>query len=472
MRHRILCAAAAACLPGCVQPRAPGPSLSVLQQVGGTQYCTIASGDRWYQTIGTALLVLDASDGRELARLDLEPPGRSGPATDLAIQGASLAVMLPASIVLVDVTDSVAPRVVRRIAAADLGIVPVRLSVVDGVLYACGAGGVVRLPEGDPVLSGDATYASVARGSAGLLACAGRRAYRADDGAYAGAASELQSLPESFGAPGLLLFVRKVGPAGDAVGLMTGDLRELDAIGGTITTNGPVRRARPTGDRIWIVTGQSVTGHRLRDGRLVEPLSIALRGAWDCGALPGGRLAVAGSLGRAIVQLDGERPVIERVDEGPAGIDRASGNGRFIVAAGPEGAWVYEILRGARPAESPLESLPPAPLAVDAVAGSARVAGDGLSVVIETDLGRRVERSDGGTVHCLAATGDLLWIGTDRGISVVAFDARSGAAASGRLLLEGPVRYLFPAGPDACAWAGEGGFGVARLTRTAAAGRS
>ncbi len=468
-------AVATAAPAGCAGGGGPGsgpPALAVLHQVGGTQHRTVAGGDHWYQTTGAAILVLDAADGRELARLDLEAPGGSGPATDLALLDTRLWVLLPESIVEVDVADPVRPRVSRRIPAGTLPIVPGRLSVVDGVLYAAGTGGVVRLPEGEILLAGEPEYASVARGAAGLLACAGRRAYRLDDGAYAGSASELTALPASFGAPGLLLFVRRVGPGGDSGGLMTGDLREVDALGGTVATRGPVRRARPAGGRVWIVTEESVTGYAVRDGRLVDPMPVEIRGAWDCDALPGDRLAVAGSMGRAIVRLDGPRPAVEHLERSPAGIDAAAGNGRFIVAVGADRAWIYEVLRGALPSEEPAQALPAAPEVVWTVEGSARIAGDGLSVVIETEAGRRVERLAGDSIHCLAATGGLLWIGTDRGITVVTFGAAPGAAPVGRLLLEGPVRDLFPAGPEACAWAGEGGFGVAGIMRTAAVGRS
>ncbi|MHC4415454.1 MAG: hypothetical protein ACYS0G_09240 [Planctomycetota bacterium] len=450
--------------------RVPGstPTLRVTHHVGGTHYRTLVHEGVWYQTFGLSLLVVDPRTAAVVTAVELGEPGQWGPATDLTIAAGRLYVILEDdAVVELDRADPRAPRLVRRVGAVTLGLAPKRLSVVRDELYVSGANGVVRWSDGLVLLAGRGEAGRVAASRTGPVACAARRVYRLDDGEYVGSASDLQPLPEAFGWPDRLVFTRKYS-AGTLVGLMSDDVREVDANAATVAVPGDVRSVRAFAGRLWIVTDNDVRGYAISGDRLVDPIHIGVSGARDVGRLGPDLIAVAGSLGRAIVRLDAggpaSGPAVVAAVRAPSGLVRAQSDGYQILAGGDEGAWLYHVGQAAEPSTRPTDDLVPAPTEAATLGGAARISDDGRAVEITGSGGERSFAETGGPqINCLAAVDGDLWIGHDRGITVLCL--RAPDPVKGRLRLEGRVRYVMPlVGGRGAAYVSEhGGFGVARF---------
>lgn len=440
---------------------AGAPGLSVAHHTGGTDLCTLVSGETWYQTSGSTLLVLRAAGGDLVTEVPLAGPGGGGPAADMVIDGSRMLVALRRdSVVELDLGNPRKPVVVTRAGREELGVAPLRVTAAAGDLYVSGAGGVVRWSDRALLLSGPHDYEGVVETADGLVVCGGRRAFRIDGGVYVGSASDLVPLPPSFGLPGVLVFHRR-GVAGTAVGLMSGDLRELDAFSATVRVDGDVHRLRTCAGRVWIVTDRGITGYAIRDGALGDPVGIEFAGARDIDTINPSLFAVSGCAGRAIVRWsqkrDSPRVAIGSRHETPGCLLRARCDGRFILAGGDHGSWLYEIGGSARPSDLPTGELPPPSTRAVTVRATAEVDAGGRTVTIATGQGvRRHEEPE--AVHCVAIVAGRVWVGHDLGVTVLALDGTEVA----RPPVTGPVRYLFPLlSGDGVAYVSQhGGFGV------------
>ena len=441
----------------------PTPVLTVTHHVGGTHHRTLIHGGVWYQTFGVALLAIDPDNAALESTIELGRFGESAPATDLVVAGARLYVVLEdQGVVELDLTEPRKPSIVRTVSAAELGVAPRRLSVVGGELYVSGSGGVVRWSDRLPLLGDHGEVGRVAASGVGLVACSGRRTYLIDDGRYVGSASDLQPLPQEFGQPGLLVFERR-NRGGTLVGLMTESLREVDARAATVAVPGTVHSVRPLGGRIWVVTDDEIIGYAVSGDRLTEPRRLKIAGARDVGGIDRNVLAVAGALGRAIVRLDEEGHTVLYLRREPAGLVRATGDGRSILAEGAGGVWLYEIGKAARSSRQQVDALAASPRDAATVWGRTRIGGDGRSVTVTTAVDDVVHREPGSPlIHCVVPVDGDVWIGHDHGITVLRLDPRY--HVGGRLRLEGPVRYLVPLldGGGAAFASESDGFGVVR----------
>ena len=253
----------------------PVPALGVVHWVGGAHERAIVAGDRWYQTCGGTLLVLDSHDGGELHRVNLGNSGGFGATVDMTLVGERAWVVLEDdAVVELELPANAEPRIVRTVPAKMLGIQPRRLSVVAGRVYASGVGGITRLDDPVRVYSCEADAGRVAEGREGMITTVGRRVHSVSDGRYIGSATDLQPVPPDAlssmpaGAAGdnaTLLFVRQ-GPSSAAVGLMSADVREIDAMNLSVTVPGVVKRVRLFDGRIWIVTDEEITAYALTGG--------------------------------------------------------------------------------------------------------------------------------------------------------------------------------------------------------------
>ena len=434
----------------------------VTAHAGGTHYRTRNMGDYWYHTWGRTLLVADPRTGEVVRSIELAPVGASGPASDMTLVGDRLFIVLERTeVVVLSVADPGRPRIECRVGHAELGVEPTTLSVVDEQLYVSGGGGVVRWSDRARWLLG-MECGTVVQSGVGLVACSGRRVHRLDDTRFVGSASALYPMPEGTGRPGRFVFVR-VGSGTTSVGLMTGRIREVNMKLSTVDVEGTVRCVRVFDDRLWVVTDRRIAAYPISGDRLLQPVMYPIAGARDIGFVEGGVAVVVGTFGRAVVRLDrvGGVHTVHQHRE-PAGLLRARCDGRFVQAGGPHGWWQYDPSGRVRPMDGqPGEpgdtAASPVGTAVT-LAGRAFVGADGTSVI----LGDGVVHTEPGSpaVSCIAAVEGHLWIGHDRGITVLDGQGR----VIDRLRLAGPVRHVFPLAAGGAAWVSEaGGFGTASL---------
>jgi hypothetical protein len=432
----------------------PPPRARLVTRVGGTHHASVVHAGRWYTGLAGELIVLDARNGRERRRVALSEPGASGPIVDLLGARDTLFVVLEdTAVVELELADPDSPRVIRRFAAAELGILPKRIAEVDGTLFASGIGGVVDLLQpGAPSLGtllrslGSEQAGRAVPTSEGVAAVVGRRIYRLAGEKYLGAATELVPLPEGLGPPGGFAFSLQGRDAAE-IGLKDAAFR----VTASRAVPAEVRRLRVFEGHLWVVEDRAIVAFPIEGDRLGEPLLISIRGARDVVAVEANILAVCGEFGRALYRIRhdarGEGDEFFAVVREPAELVDAVHDGRRVLASGPLGHWLYTGDR-AEITDPPSEERPPTPPRRETVAIWGRAA------IMETNDGVLVEAgswpswtwspSPPGEVHTLLAVGDSLWIGHARGIELLRFAAESGVGRVGSIRLEGPVRYLFP----------------------------
>lgn len=494
----ILCVA----LGGCssepkVEPKPPVvKTLKLVHQIGGTHYRGLVHNDQWYQTFDRNLLVMSLDSVVPIKTLELGPRGETGPAVDMVIdQAGNMFIVIEDDHVLrlsLEVPHS--PKETARYSAAQLGIRPRRLSIVGGQVYVSGVGGVVRLADRRKFFDSPEDVGRVARGDAGLIACVGRRVIRLEDGRYLGSASDLALLTGSTSAvsDGALIFARQ-GEQGVLAGLMTPDIREMDAERATTALPGTWRSTRVIGDRLWIVTDSAVAGFRFSDGTLSDPIHVNVVGARDLVGVGTERLAIVGSFGRAFYNIKanqvGQGEAFWQVHREPSRLTLAVSDGRNILAGSNEGLWMYLINARAELTTQALAGVPPQPPTSAVVTGAqANIAEDRKSIVITSSgqpAGAGVPfvhaEEIGCLIHSVAPVDGEFWIGHDRGITVLRAgplvklgdDQKQSEEATllpayhvaGRLRLTGPVRYIYPllVGGGASFVSEYGGFGVAEF---------
>lgn len=470
-------------LHGCQSPSKvdqPPPTierLKITNQVGGTHHRLLVNGDWWYQTFNDRLLVINPKNARIEHELRLAEAGMAGAAVDMvAHEGGLLIVLEDDGVVEIDLSDPARPTVVRRVDRYQLGIRPRRLSTVNRTAYVCGVGGAVRWNDRKTIAStdasADAAVRDVVRVQAGLAVCRNRRVYSVATGTFLGAASELEPLsPTQQGLPERFAFVRQLSE-GAFVGLMNRDVREVDANDATTIVQGIVRSLRVIAGDIWVVTDREILKFTTGENQLNESLRINVRGARDVGVLDDNYLAVAGTFGRAIYRINddarGEGDTFVFANREPSRLGKAISDGRSILAGSDEGIWLYRIGSEARLVQRQLQRDPPQQSRVEFVTEMAQINDDQRSITMTDTSGHtwtHTEPEDV-TIHCLAGVEGNLWMGHDRGITVVKIDrVQGGEPEIERLRLPGPILYLFPLRlGDGAAYVSEfGGFGVVRM---------
>ncbi len=464
----------------------------VVHKVGGTHYRTVIHGGLWYQTFGNALLTLDTKDGSLIHRLEFGPAGEVGPATDLILQGRRLFVVLQDdAVVEVSLASPRRPRTGRIVEAAELGILPRRLSAPgSGVggepvkgkeaggtggtgsgVFVSGKGGAVRLADGAAVFKRDGEVGPVVMADGGLVATFGRRAFRAEDDHYLGSASELTPLPKGCDLPGAFAFVRR-GDDGDEVGLMNADLREVSTEKATVRTREPVARIRVFDRRLWIITASEVRGYLYRGGELKLASLILIPGVSDVDLIDENHLAICGRFGRGIYRrwkdAEGRGRIITFAHREPTALMWAQFDGRHVLAGGLDETWLYPLKSPARRTDDRPDDLPEPTREAASLWASARIADDGRSVMISTMDGEMTYVDpNGAEFFCAAAVDGTLWLGHARGITVFRGRGPNAAEVIGQLRLDGPVRFIFPLlkGGGAAYVCENGGMGVAECER-------
>jgi hypothetical protein len=369
--------------------------------------------------------------------------------------------MQGSEVVEVSTADPRRPLIVGRAGAAELGVEPNTLSVVGGELYVAGPGGVVRWSDRARWLSG-LECRSVAESDHGLVACSGRRVYRLDDAGYVGSAGDLYPASDTIGLAAPLVFVRP-GNLTTSVGLMSGAIRELDVRLATASVPGVVRRVRVDDGRLWVINDLWIAAYPISGERLLDPVVYEIAGVRDMDFIDSGplrRVVVAGAFGRAIVRFGpGPAVHIEHEHREAAGLARAQSDGRFVLAGGPYGSWLYDPVGTASLSSHVPDGVRSERITAVTMSGTVARTADGTALTLP---GGETHREPGSPmIRCVVAVDGNVWVGHDLGITVMTV----AGDVLGRLRLDGPVLDIFALAGGGAVWVSErGGFGTAQLS--------
>ena len=484
-------------------PRAK--SMRVTSGFGGTHRVSRIENGVWFQTLENRVLFLDAQTGTELVDLELAPRGTTGVVSDFLIRGDRLFAVLEEDWVMeLDIATVREPKLVSQWGRAELGIRPMFVSAIGDEIFVSGDGGVVRLSEAKPqgslevdsrgrpvaperpkaLLEGRAV-GRVVPATGGPVACVGRRIVRVADGQYLGAASMLIELPEAAG--GGYGFVLQA-PEGAQVGLMNGDFRERSAS----ALRGQVHSIRFFDDRFFAVNDFEVATWKMEEAQpevtdsageasassatprrefvLGALLSVPVKGARDIAKVQRNRFAVAGSFGRALYRY---LPEGDKLGDTfywsrrlPGRLEVSVTDRRRVLAASREGTWLYLIGEEAELSEAPITSPDRAESMVETAWGSARVEESRDAVTFRMGDKSQVHTlANGAMVSGLCAADGKVWIGHERGIDVIGYDAITQQIVfEDRVRLVGPMVALYPnrVGGGITFVSAQSGFGVVR----------
>lgn len=463
--------------------------------VGGTHYRVLAHEGRCIVAFGNSVQVIDPQSLMVINDVPLGEFGQCGPVVDLAIVNERLyAVIEDDGVAELSLPAGLAPKLREVISSQTLGILPRHLSVVDGVVYVSGVGGVVNFDAAKKIYSSNEECGSVAQTADGLAVCVGRRVNLIDGGRFIGAASDLQNLPESAQSdtPARLAYILR-SQQNALAGIMTPDVREIAGIKSTIGMEGGVRRVRVLGNQLYFIGTSRIDWYELAASGLVYGGTIDILGALDIDRLDERTLVIVGTSGRAIYLLDdssvGGRFVAAQREA--SGLKLATGDGLNILAGGKEGAWMYLVNSRAELTKRTIESAPPGPRSASVMDAMATILSDSQVIEIIPSAGSttvqpweyRVEK--GAKIHTVIAVDGDFWIGHDRGITILRADGGQSLIdpqmvakaqkdptlpmpvanpVRDQLRFPGPVLYLIPllAGTGATYVSENGGFGVAR----------
>lgn len=516
----------------------PPPVLVLKHHVGGTHHRVIVRGDHAYLTYANSLLTASTQTTTVINSLQLLPFGTSGAAVDLVeVPGSPelVAVLDGTAVLRISIADPALPEVTATRRAQEIGFAPRAVSVAGGEIWISGDAGVVpwskvaapfvwTTPEEAkevakardayvppaPLLAqaiADAAAPSprglvgpVVETDIGLVAPVGRRVHDLQSGRFVGAASRIDPVPAEeatrVGASRLFTFILQ-SPQGAQVGLMGGDVREIDSK----AVPGTVRRVKLLYGTLFAVTDKEMVAFSVTRGpeglALGEPSFIAVKGARDIAALTDNDYAVVGSFGRAMYRwrADGNGPAdtFYKARREPSRLSFASTDRRRILAGGDEGSWLYTIGDDVALVNQPLPMEVGTRDSVSGGWGRATVSEDRRSVTIGPSGGPAGAASagaaappppssssdpaapgpatwrpnTGGTIQGVESFDGKLWIWHEDGIDILGPGGAGpgvvgGLKPVGALRIEGPVKYLFPqrVGGSAAFVSEFGGFGV------------
>jgi len=488
-------------IPGCgskAGPPPPTPTISrftLTHHVGGTHYRVLQHEGRFLLAFACSVQVVDPRSLAVINDVPLGEFGRCGPVIDLAITGNRLfAVVEDDAVVEMSLAAGAPPAIERQTTSDVLGILPRRLSVVDGRVYVSGLGGVYDLAAGKRIFSSESECGSVARGADGLLVSVGRRVLRISDGGFVGAASEIVNLPaETASSDSAALAFALAGQQAGTAGLMNDQVREV----ASVLMPESVTRVRVIGDQLFVVGSSRVDWYTIKGHELESVGSAAILGATDVWRIDSQRLLIVGTAGRALYQegaRPGEQGTFTAAQREPSRLTYATGDGLNVLAGSREGAWMYLVNAHAELTRKTLDSAPPGPRSASTVNARAEITPDGTAIKIAPiddaagAAAMEYREPKGAKMRTVVAVGGDFWIGHDRGITILSgmplaaklpgerssssrnqprplAAAQPESLVKQRLRIPGPVLYIFPmlAGRGASYVSEFGGFGAARF---------
>ncbi len=435
-------------------------------------------GGYMYQAFASTVITIDPTTGDVMSSVSLGEYGDVEPVVDLAIHDERLlALVRNTEVAELVLRNPRRPRIARRVSAAEMGVTPHRFSVVTDDhgpdVFVCGGGGVVRWSDQRKFLRNSDTCSSVANSQYGLVATRGKQVVTIADGEFVGSASTLHEIPGHDN----LVFTRRA-TSGTLVGVMTPNVREVDAIDGTRSVPGDVQTVRFFDGAAWLVANDRILAIE-PDGTTRHWISV--KGAIDVMPINTNYVAISGSFGRAVYRIHvdkhGNGDTFVRVTRTPSRLKKAKTDGRYILAGSEEGSWLYLIGAHADLVEQTFDS-EEIPRSAAVAEAEAIISADGYELLItfpeQSPITYR-ERDDA-QLHTVIAVDGHFWVGHDDGITILhpqpqierhedaPFDVDA-AMVRDRIVLDGPVRHIFPLSVgDGVSYVAEmGGFGVAEI---------
>ena len=419
---------------------------------GNRRVCTVHEGI-WYQAFGPTLEIIDGRDGLRISDIREGAWGDVAVISDLSVAADGHLYVVHAfdRVIKYDLTRPRRPVAVETRTAEDLGIRPLLVGEGDGRVWISGRGGATPFAGGPVLLAEEGRDEYVGRvvdATDGAVATVGRRIHRVEDGTYLGAASRLRRLPpevsDRVDPEHAYAFILR-GTRASTVGILGPEWRERDSQ----VFDVPIWSVRVFDGRLWAVMPEEIVSWPIQDGGFLgPPRFIAVKGARDLALVEPNKFAVGGTFGRALYRdkadSTGDADTFYAVTREPGHIEAAASDGRRVLTRGPEGNWMYRIGGRSELSDRPLRKNAAPTTSLTLSWCDADIAEDGTSVTIEPLSGEPMVWSPphGGNVYTLATASDHLWVGHDEGVDLFRM-GQTGVESGGRILMEGPVIWLF-----------------------------
>ncbi|MBC8522902.1 hypothetical protein H8D29_03145 [PVC group bacterium] len=443
-----------------------GEGLQLYHSVGGATNTLLIDGDYWYQGVGDRLLVLDKRSGKQVAMIQVSLHRAAGVCSDIIVQDGRLWVLLDGQeVVEMTVSEGAAPTVVTRTSAAELGIIPRGLSVVENWPIVFGEGGAVRLNDRRRLVECDGVVTGVALSlDRGIIYSADRRLFDAGSGEFIGSASLLEELDASANADlGTLVFTRDLGDRTE-VGLMTPEGHEVDAFHGTLTVDGGSASLRIFGSRVFVCTEVGVFVLGVAPGELRLLKKIEVQGALAVGVIASNYLAICGKQGREMYRISvdrgGDSDTHFRKVRATSQMSRGQADRLGITIPTTTGMMRYEY-GGTIDSSSESEqeiTIDRDPTDIAVLGWSTTIENETGDMIILDDVGNKVDGLNIRNATTVVAISGNFWFGTDSGIVIFGPDHSGKMAQLGSIPIAGPIVQLVPQFNGSAAFVSASGF--------------
>lgn len=452
-----------------------GDGMQVSHSFGGQAMALEIVDDHWYQALGDKLIVMSRDSSSKVTTVILAQDPASTSCEDLLRIGDRLYALLDGrEVVVLDISNVVRPKIVKRLTAASLGVTPRDLVVVNSWPVVMGEGGAVRLTDGSQLVKCDGTVTGVTMSlNLGVVYASERRIYDGDTEEFLGSATQLFCLDDDANAEiGTIVYTRDLDGATE-VGLMSSSLRDLDAIGGKLTLNGESLHVLVRSSRIFLATDIAVyvLGITPTELRLLRTFDI--QGVLDLDVISKNYLAMCGNFGRGIYRID--------TDSG------GSGNTLFRVerAHGSMSAGTFDRYGVKIPAETGTVhyKFDKTVEISDAVSGSVEVPTKAVILGWEAEIDAAsgdiiISNANALDYHLkwptraytVVSVSGNFWIGAEDGIYVIGADDNGQLKVIGSVKLAGPIVQIIPQFDGSAGFVAESGYaGIVELDQTVVA---
>lgn len=436
--------------------------LHIRHVVGGQTTALEIRGDYWYQSLGDRLLVLRKQGGTQVATIMLAQKPAAAFCNDLLVDGDTLyAVLEGQEVVVLDLANPRAPKIIQRKNRTALGISPQHLSRVGSWPVVIGHGGAVRLTDGTQLIQCDEEITGIVLSiDKGLVYASNRRMFDADTNEFLGSATRLMELGEEANADiGTLVYTRNMDGETE-VGLMTSSMRDVDIHRGKVTLQGDNSNITIRGSRIIVSTnkGVYVLGIAPKELRLLR--SFDVHGVKDVGVVASNYLAMCGSFGRGVYRIEsdsgGNGETLFRVVNSISSMFAGRFDRKGVIVPTETGSIYYGFDGRVEISDSTVESVEVPVRAV--VLGS--------EVLINPQSGEATMINSIGEVNLdvpyrvftVVPISGNFWLGAENGVYVVEIDADGLITETNHIELAGPIVQLIPLFDGSAAFVSASGF--------------
>jgi len=412
---------------------------------GGMTRSLEIDGQYWYQAVGDTLLVLDKRTGKAVGELQLANSQGAAFCRDLTFHKGCLWAILDGKDVLqIDISTQASPSIVNRISASELGILPHSFSSLQDSLVVLGDGGVVRVQDGEMLVSCEGSVTGLVYSiERGLLYAVDRRLFVGSSKEFLGSASLLAEFPSDANVDhGTLIFTRDLGNRTE-VGLMTPEGREVDAFQGTKMLDGGSASIHIRKSRVHVCTSEGVyiLGVSPTEIRLLK--TIPMKGAKDVGVIASNYFAICGDQGRGMYRIAddkaGEGDTYFRESTASSSMGRGHANRFAIDIPTALGLVEYEYGGSIHPSNLHEILVDPNPERQVVLGWSATLNAETGDVVVRDFRNEIVKDLSVPKASTFTTIGGNFWFGTRDGIVVCGPDKAGCMTTLGTLQLAGPI---------------------------------